>query len=275
MAGPRHIYKFVSSDGLTTATFPLARAEFESDQELRSALATAVGMDYAVDLHGSGRAPLDVATERARALLTGDDAADLDATADALTSAVLEIGRGQLWSIGADGTERWAWARATHVPRPVVTYRSLRSAALTLEFVRLSDWYGATKTTITATLDSASEIVAITNPGNADARAITFLLEANAASGFATPAFSHPLTGESWSSTRTAANGNHALRVDTGRYTVERTTDNGATWTDDYAAFSAGAVQVGFMRFLPGTQSITITGCPNAALTIEFWPVYR
>ena len=275
MAGPRHIYKFVSTDGLTTATFPLARAEFESDQALRNALAPAVGMDYVVDLHGSGRAPLDVATERARALLTGDDAADLDATADALTSAVLEIGRGKLWSIGADGTERWAWARATHVPRPVVSYQSLRSAAIVLEFVRLSDWYGATKTTITATLDSASEIVAVTNDGNADARAITFLLEANAASGFATPVVSHPLTGETWSSTRTAANGNHALRVDTGRYTVERTTDNGSSWTDDYAAFSVGAVQVGFMRFLPGAQSITITGCPNAQLTIEFWPVYR
>lgn len=275
MAGARHIYKFVSSDGLTTATFPLARAEFESDQGLRNALAPAVGMDYAVDLHGSGRAPLDTGAERVRALLTGDDAEDLDDTADTLTSAVLEIGRGKLWSIGADGTERWAWARATHVPRPTVSYQSLRSAAIVLEFVRLSDWYGDTLVTVTATLDSASEVVAITNPGNADARAITFLLEANVASGFAAPSFSHPLTGESWSSTRTAANGNHALRVDTGKYTVERTTDNGATWTDDYAEFSTGAVQVGFMRFLPGTQSITITGCPDAALTIEFWPVYR
>ena len=96
MAGARHIYQFVSSDGLTTATFPLARAEFESDQELRNAIVTAVGMDYAVDLHGQGRAPLGTATERVRALLTGDDADDLDDTADALTSAVLEIGRGNV-----------------------------------------------------------------------------------------------------------------------------------------------------------------------------------
>jgi len=275
MAGARHIYKFVSADGLTTATFPLSLAEFETDQEIRNALVPAVGLSYAVDLHGQGHAPLGLATERVRALLTGADSIALDAAAEALTGAVLEIGRGKLWSIGADGSERWAWARATRVPRPVVSYRSLRSAAIGLEFQRETEWRGATLTTVTATLDSGSELVAITNPGNADATAISFLIEANGAGGFAAPAVSHPLTGESWSSSRTAANGNHALRVDAGAYRVEYTTDNGGTWTNDYANFAQGIVQVSFMRLLPGTQSLTVTGCPNAQLTIEFWPAYR
>ncbi len=161
------------------------------------------------------------------------------------------------------------------MPRPVVSYRSLRSAAIGLEFQRETEWRGATLTTVTATLDSGSELVAITNPGNADATAISFLIEANGAGGFEAPAVSHPLTGESWSSSRTAANSNHALRVDAGAYAVERTTDNGATWASDYAAFSQGSLQVGFMRLLPGSQTLVVTGCPNAELRIEFWPVYR
>ena len=73
MAGPRHITRFESVDGVTVATIPDARGEHEATLDLRNALATAVGMDYAVDLHGSGKAPLGVGQERVRALMTGDD----------------------------------------------------------------------------------------------------------------------------------------------------------------------------------------------------------
>ncbi len=275
VAGPRHVYKFVSTDGTITALFPLARAEFSTDQPLMNATAAAVGMDYAVDLHRTGRAPLGVARETVRALVTAPDSAGLDSASDQLVSDIQAIGRGQLWSIGADGSERWAEARAVDVARPVVTYQSLRSAAVTLTFDRYTDWRAPDLTVATASLRSGSVNVTVTNDGNGDVHAIRFLLEANAANGFATPAVTHGLTGETWASTRTAANNQHKLRVDAGAYTVERSTDNGATWASDYAAFSQGSLQVGFMRLLPGSQTLVVTGCPNAELRIEFWPVYR
>lgn len=275
MAGPRHIYKFVSADGTIAALIPLARAEFETSQPLLNATAGAIGMDYAVDLHRMGRAPLGVARETVRALITAPDSLALDSVSDQLVSDIQAIGRGQLWSIGADASERWSEARAVDVARPVVTYQSLRSAALTLTFERYTDWRAPVMTAIDASLRSGSVNVAVTNTGNGDVHAIQFVLSANAAGGFATPAVTHQLTGETWASTRTAANGQHKLRVDSGDYTVERTTDNGATWSDDYGAFSQGALQVGFMRLLPGTQTLVVTGCPNAELRIEFWPVFR
>jgi len=275
MAGARHITRFESVDGLTVATLPANLGEYESVQELRNALADAVGMDYAVDLHGTGKAPLAIGQERMRALLTAASDTALDTAADGLAAAIYAIGRGKLWRTAADGSEQWCWARAAAIPRPVVTYQSRVSGAFICEFRRLSDWYAETETIETFALTGSPQTIAITNAGNTDARAVTFLLEADAASGFAAPSIAHPLTGESWSSSRTANNGNHALRVNTGTYRVERTTDNGANWSDDYAAFSTGAVQVGFMRLLPGAQSLTVTGCPDSTLTISFYAPFR
>jgi len=275
MAGPRHIVRFESIDGLTIVTLPLARAEIESSQELRTALVEAVGMDYAVDLHGTGRAPLGVGRERLRALLTADDADAFDTAADALRADIYAIGRGKLWSVGDDATERWAWARARAMPDIQLSSRATRLAPVVIEFDRLSDWYGDTETEIVTALTTDPQAIAITNDGNADARAITFLLEAGGAGGFNAPSVSHALTGETWASTRTAAGALDQLRVNTGAYTVEYSDDDGATWSDDYALFSTGSVQVGFMRLLPGAQSIEVAGCTNATLTISFYPAFR
>ena len=275
MAGPRHIVRFESLDATTVVNLPLARAELESSQELRTALVEAVGMDYAVDLHGTGRAPLGVGRERLRALLTGDDADAFDTAADALRADIYAIGRGKLWSVGDDATERWAWARARAMPDIQVSSRATRLAPVVIEFDRLSDWYGDTETEIVTALTTDPQVIAVTNDGTADARAITFVLDANAAGGFSAPEISHALTGESWASTRVASNGSHILRVNTGAYTVERSTDGGSSWSDDYAAFSTGSVQVGFMRFIPGAQSIEVAGCTNATLTISFYPAFR
>ena len=153
--------------------------------------------------------------------------------------------------------------------------RATRLAPVVIEFDRLSDWYGDTETEIVTALTTDPQAIAITNDGTADARAITFVLEAGGASGFDGPSVSHALTGETWASTRTAAGALDQLRVNTGAYTVEYSDDDGASWSDDYALFSTGSVQVGFMRFLPGAQSIEVSGCTNATLTISFYPAFR
>jgi len=275
MAGPRHIVRFESVDGLTVVTLPMARAEIESSQELRNALAVAVGMDYAVDLHGTGRAPLGTGRERLRALLAADDATAFDTDADALRADIYSIGRGKLYSADDDGTERWSWARPRAMPDIQLSSRADRLAPVVIEFDRLSDWYDDTQTSIVTALTTDPQTIAVTNSGNADVRAITFLLESGSAGGFDGPSVSHALTGETWTSTRTAAGALDQLRVNAGAYTVEYTDDDGATWSDDYALFSTGSVQVGFMRFLPGAQSIEVRGCTNATLTISFYPAFR
>jgi len=273
--GIRHIVRFESLDGVTVVTLPMDKAEVESAQELRTAMVAGVGMDYAVDLHGSLPAPLGVGEERLRAVLYQGAIPTIDTEVDALRQALHSIGRGRLWSEGADGSERWAWARATRMPDLTVSYESVFTAPILIEFTRLSDWFSATKTTIQQTILASPTTVNVTNDGTTPARAITFLLAAKAAGGFSSPAIANALTSESWTSTRVAADGSAQLRVDTGRLSVEYSTDAGNTWADDYANFSTGAVQIGFLRLLPGSQSLTVTGVTNADLTVEFYEPYR
>ena len=275
MSGIRHITRFESIDGVTVAELPEGRGEVESVQEFRTALEPAVGMGYAVDLHGRAPAPVGIGQERLRAVLYGGTQAEVDSQADALRRVIGGIGQGRLWSVGADGSERWAWARPLRMPDMTVSYESPFTAPVVIEFARLSDWYAPVQREIVQQLGASPATFVVTNGGTADARAIEFLLIAKGASGFSAPRVTNAITGESWASTRVASNASHQLRVDTGRYAVERSVDAGVTWESDYSAFSTGTVQVGFMRLIPGAQNLTITGAPNATLLVRFDEPFR
>ncbi|HQV45065.1 MAG TPA: phage tail family protein [Nitrospira sp.] len=270
MAAPRHITRFVSRDGSTVVMLPMDRAETESTQELRTALAPGLGMDYAVDQLGAMPAPKGVGNERLRAVLYGATGAAVDTQADALRSQIQSIGQGRLWSEGGDGTERWARARAERMPDLTVSYESMFTQPVSVEFLRLSDWFAETPTVVTQTLAGSPATVNVTNDGDADAREIVIEIAALGASGFVNPSITNVLTGETFTIARTAGSSAHRLRIDCGNYAVTRSTDSGSSWANEYVNLTVGSTQVGFMRLIPGSQSLTVTGCTNATITVTF-----
>ena len=273
-AWPRHITRFESRDGQTVVTFPVDQVEYESTQGIRTAFAEVVGMDYAHDQHGYLPAPVAVGQERIRAMLYSAPATGIDSAADELRAELRSIGQGRLYSLGADGTERWCWARATSMPSMTVSYDKPFSAPVSLEFARTSNWYSTVLTVIEQVVVASPTTINVVNPGTADVRDAVFLIDSNAAGGFSNPKLSNALTGEAWQSLRTAANASAQVRVDAWRESVEYSMDNGGSWTGDYANFSTNAVQVGFMRFRPGSQPVVVTGVINARVRIEFYAAF-
>ena len=110
----------------------------------------------------------------------------------------------------------------------------------------------------------------MTNDGDADAREIVIEIAALGASGFVNPSITNVLTGETFTIARTAGSSAHRLRIDCGNYAVTRSTDSGSSWANEYVNLTVGSTQVGFMRLIPGSQSLTVTGCTNATITVTF-----
>ena len=230
MAAPRHITRFVSRDGSTIVMLPMDRAETESTQELRTALAPGLGMGYAVDQLGTMPATKAVGNERLRAVLYGATGAVVDTQADALRGQIQSIGQGRLWSEGGDGVERWARARPARMVDLTVSYESGFTQPVAVEFLRLSDWFSETQTVVSQTLSADPTTVNVTNAGDADAREIVVEIAALGASGFANPSITNVLTGETLTVARTAGSSTHRLRIDCGNYAVTRSTDSGSSW---------------------------------------------
>lgn len=271
MAAPRHITRFVSRDGSTIVDLPMDRAETESTQELRTALTPGLGMDYAVDQLGVMPATKDIGTERLRAVLYGATGAAVDTQADVLRGQIQSIGQGRLWSTGGDGTERWSRARPARMTDLTVSYESGFTQPVAVEFLRLSDWFSETSTVVSQTLSGSPTTVNVTNAGDADAREIVIEIAALGANGFVNPSITNVLTGETFSIARSAGSSTHRLRIDCGNYAVTRSTDSGSSWSNEYANLTVGSTQVGFLRLIPGSQGLTVTGCTNATITVTFY----
>lgn len=275
MTRPRWITQFASRDGSTVVELPRGVYEWESSQSLRTAVVPALGSDYGVDLLGTIPAPVGVATERIRGLIVASDSADLDARVSALRAQLQGIGSGHLRATDGGGGYRWARARLASMPDVSITYEMRRHAPVVCEFTRYSDWLASSPTVVSNTLSGSPATVNVDNTGDADAREMVIEIRALGASGFSAPTVTNEMTGETLSSDRVASSSNHRLRFDCGRYAVERSINAGSSWANDYSHFTTGATQVGFMRLIPGSQPITITGCPNATVVITFYPAWR
>lgn len=277
MSLPRAVVAFTSHDGSTEIRFPTYGYEWESHQRFRAAEEPAVGADYAVDLFGIRAAPKEPGEERIRCYAVGESAEDLDAQVDALRATIARVGRGKLWVEDADGTRRWAWARPESLPEMTVTAANRRHVPLIVGFRRLSDWFAADPVMIHQRVTGQMHQFTLTNPGTAIVRQIVFTLRSRKSQGFSQPTITNQLTGEMFGTSRVAANASHVWRVDTGRLAVEYSTNGGSSWTNDYANFTTGTLQVGFLRLEPGANPIQVasSGSPDFDLEIEFWPAWH
>ncbi|HLI51650.1 MAG TPA: hypothetical protein VKU87_07620, partial [Thermomicrobiaceae bacterium] len=64
LPAPRYPEKFTAAGGLPEVMLPIDDGEWETDQNLRTAIVTVVGADYGFDQLGGQPAPLEPASEQ-------------------------------------------------------------------------------------------------------------------------------------------------------------------------------------------------------------------
>lgn len=282
--GFRSPYKFESSDGTLSYTFPRYSYDYSDDQAMSVSLGQAIGADYGWDHQAYGVSPRNPATVGVRFLLM-ESTPQLNETALSTCRATCyRIGKGKLWSINRDGTsKRWCWARLTGVPQIEFGVGNIGGAVIpvALSFRRDSDWYDETATTGTQAVTAASTNFNITNPGDINARAVVFRLRSSSAGpGLVSPITivnntnAYQLTLSGWTLPGTA---NDELKVDCGQYKVQQSTDDGSNYTDVYTVLSIPTTQVSIFELAPGVNSITVTtpaGTTSFSLEWSFYGAY-
>jgi hypothetical protein len=272
----RRLVRFQSLDGSQVVTFGGAAYNWQTDEQFRLSLDSVAAADWAFDTWGTGVAPLAPAAERVSWLIRGATEAALETEYSAIRAKLLRIGRGYLIRRDADGTERRALARPAMMPLITRSPGQGLTLPVNLEFRRLSHWEALTPTTGSTTATTTSHAFTITNPGDVAVDAVVFRLRANSAGPTNDPSLANTTTGFTISTTRDLTNANHEIRIDTGRWAVEWSTDDGATYASDWQFASLGSGQVGMMRLVPGANSFTLTtgGSPNVTVEWSFFARY-
>lgn len=273
----RRLVRFESLDGATVVQFGEHGYSWQTDETLRLALSQAARASWAWDHLGTAPAPVDVAVERVVWTLIGATEADLEAQLSAVRAGLLAIGRGWLVRVDSDGTERRAVARAAMMPSFTRAPGSQRMLAIQLEFRRLSHWQATVQTTGSQLISAASVPFTISNPGNLACDAIVFRLRSNSATGGTAPRLDNTTTGWWFASSRTMTSAADEIRVDTGAWLVQWSTNDGASYTADWATFSYGTAQEGIMRLAPGVNQFVATvgsGTPDYTLEWAFYARY-
>ena len=266
-----YLEKFTSSDGTSVSyTFPLDDMEYNAEQGYRVATAELVGADYSHDFSGSAPWAKGNASEALRFVIWGTSETAAMTEFDTMVSTLRKIGRGKLWALLPDGTRRWAWAKLSGRPSYTEQPLSFYNIPVNLRFERMSDWYAQNATTGSQTVTVTPTTFTITNAGNAPVRNLVFRLRANSATGFTNPSLTNLTNGYSIASTRDAASGDSELRIDAGAARVQWSTNNGATYADDYALATIGATQVGLFRLEPGANAIRYADGATPNVTIEW-----
>lgn len=271
----RYAEKFENIAGSVSYTFPLERYEYHPTQEFRQSWQSGIGSDYVL-LPSTSPLPAEPAEEVVSFKLYGATPAAISTALDDLISKLRSIGLGKLFTIDDAGTRRWCYAQLAQRPDYVLGIKVERFPIITLMFTRFSDWFAAAATTGSQKVDASAEAFNITNAGNAPVKFIVFRFRADSATGVANPNLVNGTNSYSFGTTRDLTNANHELRVDTERNAVEYSVNNGASYANDYALFTPGGTQHGFMRLEPGVNSMTATstGTPDYTLEWSFYATY-
>lgn len=265
----RRIVRFESADGSLVLPLPLLQAEQEDSQSVRTATAKPPMVNYAADLHGSATTVVGVAEIRHRAVLISPDDADLDQ----LRALLRRIGRGKLWMQLDDGSKRWSWARATDLASYTVAADKPLQTAVTIGFLRLSDWYAAAEQVVTATLSGSPVTVTLTVAGTVPTTVITITLTAGSANGFTNPQIRNVAAGLGFTVQATASAAGQQIRVQQADLAFRRAQYyDGTVWTAVNLLPDPNQAQAFALN--PGVQAIRITGASNATIEIRWSEAY-
>ena len=273
-----HLEKFEDRTGALSYTFPMQMYEWESQQPLLLPSSPVVGASYSYDHYNYSVAPKGDAQETVRFVNLRSSPSVLETDLDTLRAVMYRAGRGKLFTIDSTGARRWCWARVSDMPNFAFTPGIFRHLPVAIVFKRMSDWYSVTQTSVTSALITLSGTTFIvTNAGNAVVRnAVVSLLSKNA-TGFTNPVLLNQTNGYQVSSTRDGTSINDILKIDAGAASITYSSNNGATYADDYALATIGASQVGLMNLEPGDNQFKYTdgATPNLQVKVEFYPAFH
>lgn len=271
----RYARKFTSIDGTEVVTFPLAERRAITTQFLRSALFPVPGRNYPIRALAYGAGLKAESRETISFVLMDPNRkpTTVDAKWDTMKSTLYSIGVGKLWSYDEQENMRWAWAYIEQMPT-APTYASINRYHLdvTVTFIRISDWYGATAMTPSSVAIAASPTTfTLSNVGNAPVYNPVFTVFGV----YSQVSIYNSTTGHYMIQQRTGASANDGIRFSPGVPSVERTTDAGVTWTGDYANFLRVTGQVRMMEIAPGDNAFSVAGITNGTLSIDAYPAYH
>lgn len=274
----RWLEKFTDASGLNEYLFPRLEHEWTPAQSLDVPLMPVIGASYGLNLLGTGVMPKRFGSERVRFLVMHRAGDTVDSQIDDLNWLARRNALGQLWMLDDNGNRRWAKAQVVSMPDWNFGPRNREFVPVSVEFARLSDWYAETQTVVTQTVVVSPTTISVPNVGTADVTAMTIELQSGGTNGYVNPRIDNIITGEWLSVARTGSTSSHRERINTGKYRVERSTDGGATWTDDYAVLTTGATQAGLFTLAPGDNFLEVSqpsGTPNMTVVVRFYAPFE
>lgn len=278
----RYLEKFVGASGTPTLTFPLYFYQWAPTGPLRAFRSTGVDMGYAYDHLRNAVAPRDIAGEEVRFFVAEDTTALSEAQIDSIRGTALAIGRGKLWTLGSDGTRRWAWARLRDMP--TMTIGAGRQGAggadrapVIMAIDRFSDWFGENLISISQAVVASPQSFVVNNPGNIAAQLVTIRFRANTAAGFVDPVLLNQTNGLTFATLRDSASVNSEVRLTTEGPAVEYSNDDGTSYTSDLANYVIPALQAALSYQLEaGDNTLRYSGggTPNLNIDITFYATF-
>lgn len=273
----RYLDRFTSADGATVVTFPIELYEWQSKQELRTAFVKAIGADYAIDLLGGDPAPKEPGTESLSFDVGEDSDGAINTLIDSLKGDCHRIGGGKLWTTDAAGNRRWAWARATEGPGYSITVDTEFQVPVALEFTRLSDWFGETLQTHIEAVTSTPHTFDLTTQGNAPVQAVVIRFRSASNTGYTNPKLRNKTNGENFQVMRAASSAFDEIRVDTGRWACEASTDDGLSYSDAMADLVIADRQFNILTLAEGLNQMEFSddAFPSLSLEISYYDTFH
>lgn len=259
--------------GATVYVFPTHAMEWETEQNLRVATADAPLGSYGIDLAGGGPVGRAIATERISYIVLEDNAVALEQHLNELRAMIARAPLGKLWKRDATNQQFWAYARPAKMPSVTYGVQQMRHMPVTLEFVRLSDWYSASAHQFTWIVTANGATTNIQQLGTIPSTMLEIIISPyGTSSPYATqPVLENAATGERVRWAITLNNSNHRLHIDASRFRVRKSTDGGATWTSAWQEIELGPVQATLFTLRPGSNTFIVThNGGSISLMIEF-----
>lgn len=259
--------------------FPLKGYEYQPEQGFRVTDKPVIGGDYSWDHMAFAPWTKQPGIEPVRFLVAGGTPAALDTIVDGLVAQCINSGLGTLQTTDAAGNKRWCYAKVDERPGSLKSTEMWGYTAMTLHFRRYSNWKDLNPTAGTVVVSVNNQIIPIINAGNAPVEDILFRFRSSGVSGFNRPLLTNLTNGYAIGSLRTAADANSEVRIETGRYYIAWSTNDGVTLVPDYTQVQIGTQQVAFFRLEANTTNQVryshLSGIPSLSLEYSFFAEYH
>lgn len=269
----RYAEKFEGLTGTPSYTFPTEMMEYDPQQSYRQVFHQPVGASYSYDPTGTKKWPSEMGVETVRFKLYATTPDLISAAFDTMLTTLRGVGLGKLFTTNGAGERRWCYAKLAGRPEFPTGVKLPRFPQVICTFIRMSDWFG---TVVTGThVITTSQFVNFVVGGNAPTSNWVLRLRSNGNPGWAAGLILS-VGSTVFTTSRAATNANHELKIDNERQQVLWSTNDGSSYTDDYANVILDAAQIDFLEFGPGNNStlVSVSGGTNFNLDYSIYPAF-